>query len=96
MVQLRVECYAGFRGEETPRRILLGTRVVEVVDVIDRWLAPDHRYFKIAGADGARYILRHDTGTARWELVMFERRSERSPIAPEKGVHSLRGRVTAH
>ena len=44
---IRVECYAGHRGEETPRRFFLGARPVEVVDVIDRWLAPDHRYFRV-------------------------------------------------
>ena len=37
---LKVECYAGYRGEETPRRIWLGEKKIEVVRVIDRWLAP--------------------------------------------------------
>jgi hypothetical protein len=96
MVALRVECYSGYRGEETPRWLLLGARKVEVVDVIDRWLAPECRYFKVAGADGARYIVRHDTGSACWDLVMFERHPDRPRDAPEKGVHSLRGRVTSH
>ncbi|MCH7887955.1 MAG: hypothetical protein IIA00_01610 [Proteobacteria bacterium] len=71
---IRVECYAGHRGEETPRRFFLGARPVEVVDVIDRWLAPDHRYFRVGGDDGAVYILRHDVGSERWELTMFDRR----------------------
>ncbi len=71
---IRVECYAGYRGEETPRRFFLGARPVEVVDVIDRWLAPDHRYFRVGGDDGAVYILRHDIGSERWELTMFDRR----------------------
>ena len=44
-LRVRVECYAGHRGEETPRRFFLGTRRVEVARVLDRWLAPDHRYF---------------------------------------------------
>lgn len=73
---VRVECYAGYRGEETPRRFFLGERAVDVVEVLDRWLAPDHRYFKVAGDDRATYILRHDVVTARWELTLFERRRE--------------------
>ncbi|MEE8532035.1 MAG: hypothetical protein V3S95_00645 [Alphaproteobacteria bacterium] len=73
---VRVECYAGYRGEETPRRFFLGERAVDVVEVIDRWLAPDHRYFKVVGDDRATYILRHDVVTARWELTLFERRKE--------------------
>jgi hypothetical protein len=44
-----------------------------VIDVLDRWLAPDHRYFKVDGDDGCRYILRHDVASGGWELTMFER-----------------------
>jgi hypothetical protein len=44
---------------------------VEVVEVIDRWLGPDHRYFKIKGDDGGRYILRHDEPSDRWELIQY-------------------------
>jgi hypothetical protein len=68
-----VECYAGHRGEETPRRISFDRRSIEVVDVLDSWLGPDHRYFKVRGDDGATYILRHDVERARWELIMFDR-----------------------
>ncbi len=71
---IRVECYAGYKGEETPRRFFLGERAVDVADVLDRWLAPDHRYFKLKGSDGATYILRHDAASGHWELVMFESR----------------------
>ncbi len=71
LLAIRVECYAGHRGEETPRRLWLGDRAVEVVEILDRWLAPDHRYFKVRGDDGNVYILRHDPGTDRWEMTMF-------------------------
>ncbi len=67
--ELRVECYAGYRGEETPRRFYLGEHLVEVAAVIDCWLAPGHRYFKLQDAAGQRHILRHDTETQRWELT---------------------------
>lgn len=68
---IRVECYAGYRGEETPRRFHLGERAVEAVEILDRWLAPDHRYFKVKGDDGAVYIMRYDVAFDRWELTMF-------------------------
>lgn len=73
-MRVRVECYAGHRGEETPRRFFFGERPVAVAEVIDRWLAPDHRYFKVKGDDGALYILRHDVTAAEWELTLFDRR----------------------
>lgn len=68
---IRVECYAGYRGEETPLRFYFGERKVEVVAVLDRWLAPDHRYFKVKGDDGGTYIVRYDVPSDRWELTMF-------------------------
>lgn len=72
-LRIRVECYAGHRGEETPQRFFIGKREVKVIEVLDRWLAPDHRYFKVRGDDDAVYILRHEVSAARWELTMFER-----------------------
>ena len=68
-----VVCHAGYRGEETPRRFRLGETDVLVAEVVDRWLAPDHRYFKVVGSDGDTYILRHDITTGQWELTMFRR-----------------------
>lgn len=68
-----VQCYAGYRDEETPRRFTTGTRAVEVEDVVDRWHGPDHRYFKVRGGDGATYILRHDTVRQAWEVVVYQR-----------------------
>ena len=72
-LEVGVDCYAGYRGEQTPRRFSFDGRVVEVVEVRDAWLAPDHRYFKVKGDDGAFYILRNDVITARWELTMYDR-----------------------
>jgi hypothetical protein len=71
-LEIDVECYSGYTAEETPRHFMLGPRRVEVVQVLDRWLAPDHRYFKIEGDDGGTYILRHDVAGERWELTMIE------------------------
>ena len=78
-MDINVECHAGHLGEETPRRLTFDGRVLEVAEVIDRWLAPDHRYFKARTVDGATYILRHDASSQRWELVMFETRPRISP-----------------
>lgn len=64
-----VECYAGHRGEQTPRRLHLIEGQVEVAEVLDAWLAPDHRYFKLRGGDGLVYLIRHDTASGRWDLL---------------------------
>ena len=70
-MRIQVDCYAGYRGEETPRRIRMATYKIEVKEVLDRWLAPDHRYFKVIGDDDATYIIRHDTVKWEWELVLY-------------------------
>jgi hypothetical protein len=85
---LRVICYAGYRGEQTPQRFYIGERVVVVIEVLDRWIAPDHRYFKCLASDEDIYILRHDTVRQSWELTLFthasrakaEAESEMPPI----------------
>ena len=71
-MQLKVECHSGYRGEETPRRLILGEKSLEVEEVIDRWLAPDHRYFKVLCSDGIIYLVRQDVQTQAWELTMME------------------------
>jgi hypothetical protein len=68
-----VDCYAGHKGEQTPRVIGIGQRSVTVVQVLDQWLAPEHRYFKLRGDDGDIYLVRHDVSRGRWELTMFRR-----------------------
>lgn len=68
-----VECHAGHRGEQTPRRFSCNGRTIAVVEVVDAWLALDHRYFKVRGDNGACYILRNDVPAAHWELIMYDR-----------------------
>lgn len=89
-MQIEVTCYAGYRGEETPRQIRLGAVTVAVCEILDRWLAPDHRYFKFLGDDGARYIVRHDSRRGFWELVFYQHREQRAGPVGEAGGPPLR------
>ena len=75
VLRIDVECYAGYKGEQTPRAIVLGDRQIAVVDVIDQWLAPDHRYFKVRGEDGDIYLVRQDVVSGEWTLTLFQRGS---------------------
>jgi hypothetical protein len=71
LLTVGAECYAGHRGEQTPRTLILGDRRVAVVEVVDAWLAPDYRYFKLRGDDGNTYLVRNDERSSTWELTMF-------------------------
>jgi hypothetical protein len=68
---VEVECYAGYRGEQEPRAFRLGERRLEVMEIVDRWMEPDRRWFKCRASDGHSYILRHDEGADAWELAAF-------------------------
>lgn len=76
-MRIRVACRPGHRGEPTPARLSLGEREVDLVELLDAWLAVDHRYFKLRGADGALYILRHDQSADDWSLALFDAQQQR-------------------
>lgn len=71
-ISVNVSCYAGYCGDETSQWFPFKSRKIEVVKQIDRWLAPDHRYFKVHGNDDILYILRHDTVAGHWKLTMYD------------------------
>lgn len=71
LLTVGVECYAGRRGEQMPRTMILGDRRIGVAEVLDAWLGADYRYFKLKGADGDTYRVRHDERSNTWELTMF-------------------------
>ena len=75
---VKVECYAGYKGEERPVRVQFGERVEEVRSVEDRWYSPGATYFRVVVESGDRYILRHDDAQDVWTLDGFrEARGEK-------------------
>jgi hypothetical protein len=38
--EVRVECYAGYRGDETPRRFHLEEKTIEIAAILGRWKEP--------------------------------------------------------
>lgn len=74
---LSVECDPGINGELEPQAFSMGRRRVIVDEIIDRWLATDHKYFKVRADDNGTYILRYDANRALWELTLFD--SGRTP-----------------
>jgi hypothetical protein len=70
---LEVECYAGYRGEQEPVAFRLGSRRLAVLAIVDRWVSPQRRWFKVDADDGDVYVLRHDEATGQWDLAAFRR-----------------------
>jgi len=66
---VQVECSAGYRGEESPRRFTLDGRWLEVVVVEAQWREPGCRVFRVRGDDGRLYRLRQSESSGEWEVV---------------------------
>ena len=54
---IRVECYAGYRGEQEPIAFWLGEHRLAVRAIVDRWLAPTQRWFRVEVDGGNLYVL---------------------------------------
>ena len=72
-MNLRVECYSGFKADQRPVRFQLNGAVYFVEELLDQWYGPRDTYFKVRADDGNIYILRHDTSTpeGEWSLESF-------------------------
>jgi hypothetical protein len=90
-MQVTVECYAGHRADQSPRRFELDGRMVEVDEIIDQWQGEDYRYFRLRGADNNHYILRHDETAGQWDLTLYETPRGKT-IADQPNAHLQRGK----
>ena len=70
---MKVECYAGYKGEQYPERFTMGEQVLEVTDVEDQWYSPSSQYFRVLASDGNIYVLRHDQDKDVWTLDAFRK-----------------------
>jgi len=76
LISIHVECYAGYKAEEVPRRFLLEDQWIEVEEALDRWYQveslpewPRADYFKVRGTDQHEYLLKHDLESDEWHLA---------------------------
>jgi len=68
---VRVECYAGYKADERPARVLLDGQMVDIAVVEDRWYSPGSTYFRISLCNGDRYILRRQEAQDVWTIEAF-------------------------
>ena len=74
-IELKVECYAGYKADERPHRFAFAGHADapphEVLEILDQWYGVDYQCFKVRADDGHIYILRHEALTDRWRLDSF-------------------------
>jgi hypothetical protein len=75
LTQIKAECYAGAKADETPRRFHLEGQTIEVDEVLDRWYQVENKpewpradYFKVCAMDECEYLLKHDLEADEWFL----------------------------
>jgi hypothetical protein len=75
LIPIQVECYAGAKADETPRRFTWEEWTIEVHEVLDRWCQVESKpewpradYFKVRAADEREYLLKHDLEADEWFL----------------------------
>jgi hypothetical protein len=73
---IEIECYAGYKANETPRRFRFERHWIEVEEVVERWHQIERPtkwsradYFKVQADDGRLYLLKHDLDAGQWLLV---------------------------
>ena len=76
LIPIQVECYAGAKAGETPRRFIREEMPIEVGEVLDRWYQVESKpewpcadYFKVRGVDENEYLLKHDLESDEWFLA---------------------------
>jgi len=72
---LKVECYAGYKGDQRPIRFYLQDRVLEVRDIEDQWYGPSARYFRVHASDGNIYVINHNEENDSWSLIAYRKTS---------------------
>jgi len=68
---VRVECYAGYKGDERPMRLHFDGGSLEVVTVEDRWYSPGFTFFRVVVDGGDHYVLRHEDAQDVWCLSAY-------------------------
>jgi len=71
MNEIRVQCYSGYRADESPLRFVLLGREFEIQELDGRWYSPQASYFRVLAHDGNYYVLRHDEVQDCWTLDGF-------------------------
>lgn len=78
-MQVRVECYSGYKADQRPLRFHLRGVPVDVLEIEDQWYGPHEEFFRVRAAGGNRYVLRHslDPNQDLWTLEAY--RASRGP-----------------
>ena len=73
--RIDVVTYSGYRGEETPRSILINHEKIGVVAILNRWIEEGiedrvrKRFFRVKGSDGKTHKIYCQEKETEWFYV---------------------------
>jgi hypothetical protein len=70
-MRCQVTTYSGHRLHERPLSFTWGEEWLEVRQVLEQSYGPDHLLFKVAAADGRRYLLTYHQAADAWEVRIW-------------------------
>ncbi len=72
-----MECYAGYKANETPRAFIYQERRYNILEIIDRWYEggrkpgmPQLTSYKVKTEDNRQYIIRYNYMSDTWALMI--------------------------
>lgn len=72
-IPIKVECHAGYKADEYPKRFIWNDVAYEISEIVDRWyqgiMNPDFPaadYFKVMTDSGDQYLLKHILDQDLW------------------------------
>ncbi len=73
MTPVVVECYSGYKGDQSPRRLRRGGTWIEIEEICDCWQQAGSggersEWFRVRDTGGTAYLLKHDLGAGTWYL----------------------------
>jgi hypothetical protein len=76
---IHVECYSGYRANETPRAFIWKGKRYGIVEIRDRWYEGGiagrsirQDYYKVVVENGDEFILRYNGLFDKWALILRE------------------------
>ncbi|TLN16761.1 hypothetical protein FDZ71_06595 [bacterium] len=60
-----------------PRTIAMGGRSLRIEMTEGSWTGDGFRYFKVICADMARYVLKNNPEDGMWEVILYEKITDR-------------------
>lgn len=77
LILIQVECHAGYKADEYPRKFTWDHIEFEITEILDRWYEgyasstePTIHYFRVKTHLKGSFLLKHEIKNDRWFLVV--------------------------